>query len=247
MAQCRTFFSLCIALLALAYGPSVRADVLVAPNANAGTNGNAGTFLVFGNGTGITSALQWDLAASQLTAMQGATITGIGFRLRGDATTVATPTTVGTWDLQLSGSLNPIGSLNSTPANNIAPNAVTVYDAALVIPANSLVGGAGPNPFFVITFTTPFTYAGGDLLMTLVEPNTANLAVDANSVDANGNTAGCANGGQCQAGFFSYPITEFVFSGTSTPVPEAPSLVLVMTALCLLLGFAVQRGLSSGA
>jgi hypothetical protein len=241
MGQCRRFFGLCVALLFLAYGPGARADVLVAPNANAGANGDTGTVLVFGSGSGNTSTLQWSLAASQLTAMQGATITGIGFRLPGDADTITTDTTVGTWDLQLSGSLNPIGSLDPTPANNIAPDAVTVFDAALVIPANSLVGGAGPNPFFVITFTTPFTYTGGDLLMTLVEPNTANVLVDANSVDANGDTAGCNPAPGCRGQFFNYPTTEFVFSGTTTPVPEPPSLLLIMTAICLLTGFAVQR------
>jgi hypothetical protein len=138
--------------------------------------------------------------------------------------------------------LNPIGSLNATPANNIASNVVTVYDNTLVIPANSLVGGAGPNPFFLINLTEPFTYTGGDLLMTLMQPDTATLGVDANRVDAHGDTAACFGG--CQAEFFNYPITEFQYSAAAA-VPEPPSILLLMTLIGLFLAFGVQRAKQS--
>jgi hypothetical protein len=234
----RRFSSLCIALLFLGYGLSAQASLLVAPNANAETNGSTDQFGVFGNGQGTAITFQWDLAASQLTPLDGTAITGIGFRLPGGARNISSPTTVGSWDLELSGSLNPIGSLNATPANNIASNAVVVYNnSSLVIPANSLIGGAGPNPFFLINFTTPFTYTGGDLLMTVTEPAITNLMVDANSVDALGDTAACF-GTSCQAQFYNYPITEFQYSA----VPEPASFLLITTQITLFLALLALGG-----
>ena len=56
---------------------------LVAPNANATSNGNKFQLLVLGDGAGIITSFPWDLAASQLTPMTGDTIPGIGFRLSG--------------------------------------------------------------------------------------------------------------------------------------------------------------------
>jgi hypothetical protein len=82
MAQ-RRFLSSCIVSLLLTYGLSAQANLLVAPNGNAGTNGNTIQFGIFGNGSGVPATFQWDFAASQLTSLEGTTITGIGFRLPG--------------------------------------------------------------------------------------------------------------------------------------------------------------------
>src|SRR5580704_14132074 len=124
-----------------------QADTVVAPNADATANGGAEQFGVFGNGTASGITFQWDTAASQLTSLVGEDITGIGLRLPGGVASVTSPTTIGAFSFELSGSLNPLGSLSSNPTDNIASNGVTVYDnPSLVIPANSFVGGAGPNP-----------------------------------------------------------------------------------------------------
>ena len=221
--------------LLLVLGLSAHATVLVAPNANAGTNGNAVQYGIFGNGTiGENVTFQFDMATSQLTPMDGSAITAIGFRLPGGASTINSATTVGPYSITLSGSLNPLGSLSATQSSNIAPGAVTVYNATLVIPANALVGGSGPNPFFLINFTTPYNYSGGDLLVTLSYTMQAAVGVDANSVDSLGDTSACV-GGFCAAEYFNYPITEFQYSA-STPTPEPGTLALFGSGILGLAG-----------
>jgi hypothetical protein len=202
-------------------------SVVVAPNANAAANGNSDTLIVFSEGTQAWN-FQWQLAASQLTAMVGDTISAIGFRLDAGSASFAAGTSIGSWDLELSGAANALGSMSTTLANNIGAGATTVYNNSLVLPA--MTGGAGPNPFFLITFTTPYTYTGGDLLMTLsvlAGGANNNVVLDANTVDSHGDTAGGPVGTANQAQFFNYPITEFQFNPT-TAVPEPGSLLLFL-------------------
>lgn len=114
--------------------------------------------------------LQTVFSASELTGMGvGAQIIGVAYRLDGaygswppDALTFSN------YEMILSTSLNPPGSLSLTFADNVGPDAVTVRSGPLTIPANAFPGGQTPNPFgFLISFTTPYTYLGGDLLITL--------------------------------------------------------------------------------
>jgi hypothetical protein len=219
----RTRLSLLTLVLSVgaAYG-----SVVVAPNANAAANGNADTFIVFSEGTQAWT-FQWQLAASQLTAMVGDTISAIGFRLDAGSSSFAAGTSIGSWDLELSGAANALGSMSTTLANNIGAGATTVYNNSLVLPA--MTGGAGPNPFFLINFTTPYTYTGGDLLMTLSVLSGGainNVVLDANTVDSHGDTAG-GPGGNNEAQFYNYPITEFQFNAT-TAAPEPGSLLLFL-------------------
>ena len=78
--------------------------------------------------------------------------------------------------------------------DNIGPDAVTVLSGPLSVTTDAFTGGAGPNPFYAFDFTTPYTYEGGDLLFTLNVANSGGLVLDANSVDANGDTVGIVNG-----------------------------------------------------
>jgi hypothetical protein len=112
--------------------------------------------------TGATT-FQIDIAASQLTSLAGESINAIGFRLPGGAPSIASVTLSG-FSLELSGSANPIGSLSATPSANIGANAQTVDSGTLVL--SGLVGGSATNPFFLINFSTPYLYTGGDLLIT---------------------------------------------------------------------------------
>jgi hypothetical protein len=213
-----------LALFALALiAQNAHSDTLVVPAANATVDGNNAQYAVFGNGeVGQTISFQWEIGASELTGLVGTTLSGIGFRLsnsiNGGTGTVTTQTDVGVWSLELSGSLNSLGSLNANPANNMASGAIVVYDQDLIIPANALQGGPGPNPFYIIDFTTPYTYNGGNLLLTISAPNNGTLlGVDANSPDQNGDTAGCI-GSICNANFYNYPITEFQYAAVPGPV-----------------------------
>jgi hypothetical protein len=197
-------------------------DVVV-PNANAAANGNAPQFLIIGNGAAGTYTFQWELAASQLTALTGDSLTAIGFRLGADAASVAAGTTIPSFNLELSPSVNPIGSLSTTIANNIGAGGVTVYSGSVVLGA--LTGGAGPNPFFLISFSTPYTYTGGDLVVTEIVTTSADLAVDANNVGDGLVDTVSDIGGSGLAEFFNYPITEFEgTAGTADAAPEPATL-----------------------
>lgn len=192
------------------FGIAQASTAFVVPNANASANGNAGQNLLFGegfNGSG-TYNFQWELAASQLTSMVGEPITAIGFRLVGGDATLAAPNDIGFFSLELSPAVNPIGSLSTTYSNNIGIGGVTVYSAPLDL--GTVTGGVGPNPFFLISFSVPYTYTGGDLVMTAaITGETDDLEVDANSIgDGLGDTVSAQNGPP-QAEFYSYPITEF--------------------------------------
>ncbi len=228
---------LTLTVFLIAVAGTIDASTIVAPNGNAAANGNGSSVVPFSDGTNLFE-FQWQIAASQLTSMVGQDITAIGFRLQGGASSVASGTTIGTWDLELSGAANALGSLSTTLANNIGAGATTVYNNSLTLPA--LTGGAGPNPFFLISFTTPFLYTGGDLLMTLDVANAApvlTIPVDANSPDANGNAV-VQQG--TRTGFVNYPITEFQFFAPSE-LPEPGSLVLFLTGGLALLGAGIRR------
>ncbi|HXS12031.1 MAG TPA: PEP-CTERM sorting domain-containing protein [Acidobacteriaceae bacterium] len=220
-------------LLALSLGASsnVYADTVVAPNANTNTNGSTVQFEVFGETGG--SAFQIDIAASQLTSIVGQQIDAVGFRLPGGASSVASATISG-FNLELSGSANPIGSLSGTQSANIGANAQIVDSGTLVL--SGLVGGAGPNPFFLVNFSTPYLYTGGDLLITeTYTGSTVNFAVDANPWSTLVDTVGPGSGAQ----FFNGPVTELVTNATP-PVPEPGSLMLLGTGIVGLAG-AVRR------
>ena len=213
------------------------AATIVAPNAAATTNGNQVQYLVLGNGSGSPLTYQWDLAASQLTSMVGSTVTGMGFRLPSGASTDLSATTISSFDLELSSSANKLGALSTNTAANIGSNAEIVYNAPLVIPGGSLVGGTGLNPFYVIRFQSPFNYLGGDLLMTLTQSNTATIAVDGNAPDANGDTSV-----EGRTEYINYPITEFVYgSAAASATPEPGSLMLLGLGISLFAGSRFRR------
>lgn len=216
---------------------AAHAGLIVAPNANAGSNGNTEQFALFGEGT-TPVEFQWQFAASQLTGMAGSDVTGIGFRLPGGSTSISAGTSIGTWTLELSGAANSIGSMSTTFANNIGTGATTVLSGGLTLPG--ITGGAGPNPFFLIPFMTPFSYSGGDLVMTLIVNNASSFSVDANGVDTLGDTVGQIGGASPNAQFFNYPITEFQFG----PVPEPASLLLTAAGVALI---AARRALRARA
>ena len=230
--------STCLLALSLGASSTLYADTVVAPNANTSTNANS--FQVFPVGEAAGGTIQIGIAASQLTSIVGQDIDAIGFRLPGGASSVASVTLTG-FSLELSGSANPIGSLSSTFASNIGANPLTVDSGMLTL--TGLVGGTGPNPFFLINFSTPYLYTGGDLLITerYTSSSDSQLGVDANNppnsiVDTVGAFSSSSTTGTAQ--FFNAPVTELV---TTPAVPEPNSLMLLGTGIAGVAGMLRKR------
>src|SRR5271170_1569763 len=100
-------------LILIASAGVAQADLIVAPSANTSANGNADTIVPLGE-QDDTWTFQWQLAGSQLSAMVGDTVTGIGFRLATGESSVPAGTSIGSWNLELSSAANALGSLSST-------------------------------------------------------------------------------------------------------------------------------------
>jgi hypothetical protein len=145
------------AVMAVVIGvTSLSASVVVVPNGNTSMNGNGftvapitGCDISSGSCVPEANTLQVLFAGSQFGSVPvGSQITAIGFRLgSSEPTGPASALTDDIYRLQLSTSPSSLGSLSHTFANNIGPDVVTVYDSSLTVSANSLTGGAGPNPF----------------------------------------------------------------------------------------------------
>src|SRR5947209_2490446 len=142
---------------------------VVAPNANATTEGGAAQFGVFGNGNATGTTFQTAYAASNFSAIPiGSQITAIGYRLDGGQATQLNAISYSTFQLQIGQSANAIGSLSNTFADNLGADTVLAING-LSIPGGSFVDAAGinPNPFYLLTFDNPYIYNGGDLLVTV--------------------------------------------------------------------------------
>lgn len=154
----------------------------VVPNAYATTNGNV-SFL--GPLSNAARTYQLLIAGSELTDLVGKSLISLSFRNLSSATS-AWPTsdvTFTNYDIYLSGSVNP-ADRSFTFADNIVGTQTQVRSGSLVIPANSLSFGNTPNTFsFDINFTTPWTYAGGNVL---VEIRHTGFTGTSRSVDAAG-------------------------------------------------------------
>jgi hypothetical protein len=150
-----------------------RADLIVVPNANAGVEGDNG---LLGPLAASGRTLQTAIAASELTALvPGSQITGLTYRLSTalfGPTPPLWPTADRTWaqyDIQLSTSNFAPGFLDPQFSFNIGADVVQVRSGPLTIPAGSFPDTVGvPNAFGpIITFSTPYTYTGGHLLITI--------------------------------------------------------------------------------
>src|SRR5262249_7684861 len=145
-------------------------------------------------------------------------------------------------------SANPITSLSSTFAANEGAGTTTVRSGSLTIPAGSLVGGPGPNPFYEFVFSTPFTYTGGSLLATFIHSDpgvSSGLNLDANFITPLGDVGnrvaflGSDTSTTGRVGFYNAPVLAFDI--TTAVVPEPSTLWIAVSGLVPGLGYLRYR------
>jgi hypothetical protein len=91
-------------------------------------------------------------------------ITGIGFRVEGNESALPAQT-ISEFDVSLGQSANAPGYLSATFADNRGADFTTVRSGPLTINAGDFPGGSSPNNFGWISFSTPYQYEGGNLLV----------------------------------------------------------------------------------
>jgi len=157
--------------LALAAGAAT-ADTIIVPMAAASTGGTGAYTTVLHS---AARSYQVVIGTQHLTGLpSGSVISGLQLRLaswQAYASWPAAGASFAAFDITLSKSNNPAGSLSTTYTDNIGPDAVQVRAGAINFGAGSLPGGA-VSPGFnqwgpVIVFTSPYTYTGGNLLITI--------------------------------------------------------------------------------
>ena len=196
---------------------------VVIPPAFAGTStGTSGFNTVMRQ---FERSMQAVYSAGQLTGVNvGDQITGIQFRMFFTASNPATfpvsALSFANYDIFLGQSATAPGSMSTTYAANQGAGFMQVRSGGLTVNPNTYVKGpdiATPAPWGeLITFTTPYTYTGGSLLMELRHTGngstTGNLFVDT-VADSAGNWQAIA---QTAAG--AYTATTGVVGATAAPV-----------------------------
>lgn len=166
----------------------------------------------------------------------GDQITGLTFRVEGGSPAVLAQT-VANYEIRLSTSANAPSSLSTTFAEYRGADDVIARSGPLVFGSGDFPTGGNPNFFGVtIPFTTPFTYAGGPLLVEVAHdgsPLGGTFAdadfptmLDAQTVFAEAFSATVATFG---------PFPEaIVFQFQVTPIPEPSTLLLTVGPVGLL-------------
>jgi hypothetical protein len=160
-----------LGLAALAVtGGAARADLIVVPGAFTSAEANSNDDFPLGsgaNGGQIPGRVQQVYGTALLGGLSpGERITGLTFRLDGSVASPLPAQTVPDYQIILSRSANAPGALSTTFAANRGPDATTVFSGPLTIHAGDFPAGGSPNPFgVIISFSTPYTYEGGPLLV----------------------------------------------------------------------------------
>jgi hypothetical protein len=159
-------------------------------------------------------------------------IDGIAFRVQGNETAVPAQT-IPIYNISLSQSPNAPGSLSATFANNRGADFLTVRSGALTLNADDFPGGSSPNTFGWISFSTPYQYQGGDLLVEVayqgfsagrdanaVYPFAADLAQTAFGSGYNSTTA--------DAGLYAEALVMgFSITSVLEPIPEPSAFFMI--------------------
>ena len=224
----------------LAWAASATAATVVFPNAFASAVGPTDTVGPFGVGGGI--GFQYLMAASQFSGVPvGSQITAMGIRVGATFATAPNPALSGTYVIKLSTSNVALGSLTNNFANNAGANVTTVFNGTLNIAQNAVTGGAGPNPFYVINFTTPYTYTGGDLLLSIANTNLTGGSIDVDAIAVGALADSAVAGGNVHVS--NVPVFQLTYTPAipGTPAPSSITLTILGLAFVGTFAFAGKR------
>ena len=139
----------------------------VVPNQFTAVEGNSSSSTLFQAGASSLQVYYSEAFLNAAGITPGVVINGVAYRRNGGgATGPAGDTTMASYNIFMSDSFATPAELTNTFANNVVGPQTQVRSGSLTFPANSIPGGATPNPFGpVIDFSTPYVYDGGSLLI----------------------------------------------------------------------------------
>ncbi len=229
----RLCIAACVASITLA--GAAQAATVVAPSAYDDTAGYEYQTSIFGNGSTSSVTFQEGFAAYDLGSLKiGTLITGIGYRLASNLPTITDAVDYLDFNIKIGTSTVSIANLSLSADANEGADTIDARSGALALPGESLVNNAGLNPFYTIVFARPYTYEGGDLLVTTsysVAGAVPFIGVDA--VDPFGaiNTLGGNDPAFLRTHSFNAPVVQFTTGFAAVPEPSS--------WLLLILGFGV--------
>ncbi len=182
----RRTLAACLALIAPSSAWAQFHDVI--PPANEAVDGISNNLIPLGISDGVFQVIY---AADQLVGLPiGASIQSLQLRQSNSATAPWPPAnaTITDYEIRLGTSTLTPATRSATFANNIT-NAVLVRDGALTFAAGAFPGGpsTGTTPEGwgpVLTFTTPYVYRGGPLVIEIRTSGGAPAGTQANCVDS---------------------------------------------------------------
>ncbi len=228
----------CILLAAAAW--AAEASLVVVPGSLASVEGNNSNTGILGpNGR----TFQYAYDSSVLSIQPGDKLIGMAFRLTQSAGAITGPLSWTLFDIQISSSKASPGYLSNTFASNVGSDAVNVRSGALSFAAGAFPSGHAPNSFGPeISFSTPFTYSGGDLLLTVrTNGNTQGTTV---AVDAEGNLLGkyqgfgSTVGSSATVGNGATTTTVVLAFDVQSGVPEPGTALLMLSGVWAALWYA---------
>lgn len=221
-------------VLALAAN-TAHASTIVAPNAYDAAAGNQVLNTLINTST---RTYEMQIAASQLAGMAvGSSINGLAWRQGIGQPAASGVRNWSDYEITLGQAANTIAGMNTTFAANLL-NPVLVRDGALSYDFSGFSNAGTPTPFAPsISFSTPYTYLGGDLVVLIshtaasggtdsfldaLHPGTAGYGSDYRALS---NTSFHAATATTTNQIFT--ITQFDFTTASTAVPEPEFMALV--------------------